>query len=282
MIFLYAALLNNQLVLAVTEAQSQSKMLAKNNYICPQCKQRVKLIIKEKSAYFKHFPSNNNLSGEKEEHALSKAILKNALLEAKFNAQTETSLANGQLRADILVNSKLAFEIQCAPLSKLEFIKRHNLYKNIGVADIWIVGKRHYLLQEIKKSQLIFFRKNKLWHDYYLEILPKQKILRLKYNVQLEPITSKVHYQIENFVISSYGLAKLWHFKPVLKQYCVDPRTQKNYLQLQLTQKTIKGMKIANQLYQRNLTIDELPPTIFSNFRRVNSCNNVITFLHQM
>ena len=279
---MYAALLNDTLVLAVEEAKlTKSNNKVKKHYFCPHCEREVQLIYKDEQSYFKHIPSKVNLSGENEEHAQSKRILTQALRAVHFNAQTEVNLANGQLRADILAASNLAFEIQCAPLNKSEFRHRHFLYRQIGVKDIWIVGKRHFLRQNIKKSQLIFFRRNNFWREYYLEIDPFKKIIRLKYNVLLEPLTNKVHFQEEKFDISAKGLKKLWHFQPSLHKYHVNPKQQRRYLQMQLVHKSLKGMQIANLLYKKRQTIDDLPPWVFNSFRRINSPDNVSKYLNQ-
>lgn len=279
---MYAALLNDTLVLAVEEAKlTKSNNKVKKHYFCPHCEREVQLVYKDEQSYFKHIPSKVNLSGENEEHAQSKRILTQALRAVHFNAQTEVNLANGQLRADILAASNLAFEIQCAPLNKSEFRHRHFLYRQIGVKDIWIVGKRHFLRQNIKKSQLIFFRRNNFWREYYLEIDPFKKIIRLKYNVLLEPLTNKVHFQEEKFDISAKGLKKLWHFQPSLHKYHVNPKQQRRYLQMQLVHKSLKGMQIANLLYKKRQTIDDLPPWVFNSFRRINSPDNVSKYLNQ-
>ena len=279
---MYAALLNDTLVLAVEEAKlTKSNNKVKKHYFCPHCEREVQLVYKDEQSYFKHIPSKVNLSGENEEHAQSKRILTQALRAVHFNAQTEVNLANGQLRADILAASNLAFEIQCAPLNKSEFRHRHFLYRQIDVKDIWIVGKRHFLRQNIKKSQLIFFRRNNFWREYYLEIDPFKKIMRLKYNVLLEPLTNKVHFQEEKFDISAKGLKKLWHFQPSLHKYHVNPKQQRRYLQMQLVHKSLKGMQIANLLYKKRQTIDDLPPWVFNSFRRINSPDNVSKYLNQ-
>ena len=279
---MYAALLNDTLVLAVEEAKlTKSNNKVKKHYFCPHCEREVQLVYKDEQSYFKHIPSKVNLSGENEEHAQSKRILTQALRAVHFNAQTEVNLANGQLRADILAASNLAFEIQCAPLNKSEFRHRHFLYRQIGVKDIWIVGKRHFLRQNIKKSQLIFFRRNNFWREYYLEIDPFKKIIRLKYNVLLEPLTNKIHFQEEKFDISAKGLKKLWHFQPSLHKYHVNPKQQRRYLQMQLVHKSLKGMQIANLLYKKRQTIDDLPPWVFNSFRRINSPDNVSKYLNQ-
>ena len=279
---MYAALLNDTLVLAVEEAKlTKSNNKVKKHYFCPHCEREVQLVYKDEQSYFKHIPSKVNLSGENEEHAQSKRILTQALRAVHFNAQTEVNLASGQLRADILAALNLAFEIQCAPLNKSEFRHRHFLYGQIGVKDIWIVGKRHFLRQNIRKSQLIFFRRNNFWREYYLEIDPFKKIIRLKYNVLLEPLTNKVHFQEEKFDISAKGLKKLWHFQPSLHKYHVNPKQQRRYLQMQLVHKSLKGMQIANLLYKKRQTIDDLPPWVFNSFRRINSPDNVSKYLNQ-
>lgn len=278
---MYAALLNNVLVLAVDEAQKQQNKNLSQKYFCPHCQREVQLIIKKERSYFKHLAQVINMSGENREHALSKELLYTALRKTHFDAQMEASLANGQLRADILASPKLAFEIQCAPLNKSEFRHRHLLYRHLGVKDIWIVGKRHYLEQNLKKSQLIFFRNNQAWQDYYLEINPQQKILRLKYNVLLEPVTNKLHYQIQVFNLNPVGLRNLWHFQPNLQKYQINAQKQKEYLQLQLAQKSLKGMQIAEKLYKKRQTIEDLPSWVFQNFRAVNTCDNVTKYLNQ-
>lgn len=281
MIILYAALLNNELVMAADQAELVKKnptVLTKECYFCPHCQQQVQLVIKKRTSYFKHV-ARVDLSGEKKEHQLSKLLLKEALQTANFEAQTEVTLANGQLRADVLASPRLAFEVQCAPLNRSEFRHRHFLYWQVGIKDVWIVGQRHFLHENLKKSQLIFFRKNELWHDYYFEIDPYQKVLRLKFNVLLEPITDRFHYQVKTFGLNKTGLKKLWLFQPKLKKYYANPIDQRNYLQMQIRQKTITGMQIASKLYHNQMTINDLPKWVFCNFRRVSSYCNALQFL---
>ncbi|MDF7672328.1 competence protein CoiA family protein [Lactobacillus sp. ESL0701] len=275
---MYAALLNNQLVLATVEAQTKSKSV--RNYFCPRCHHRVQLISKADGAYFKHLAKTANMMGERAEHAQSKLLLKEALRTAGFDAQVEIPLAQGQLRADVLASPQLAFEVQCAPLSLSEFNHRHQLYSEIGIVDVWVVGQRHYLRRQLKKSQLLFFRENELWHDYYLEINPQKQQLILKYNILLEPVTTRVHYQKMTFALNAQGLKQLWHFQPQLQVYQVNPGDQRDYLARQLIQQTKTGQSIATALYTRKLTFDDLPDEIFSKMRHVGQLNNVLTYLN--
>ncbi|MDF7638547.1 competence protein CoiA family protein [Lactobacillus sp. ESL0791] len=276
-------MLNKKLVLAVNEAKlvkNNKKKLNAERYYCPRCKKRIILVISQsKNAFFKHLSSSIEVMGEKEEHHSAKLLLKTALTAAGFSAQTEVPLAAGQLRADVLASPSLAFEVQCAPLSENEFNHRHQLYKKEKIIDVWVVGHRHFLRKKIKKTQIIFFRRNHLWHDYYLEIDPQNNFLRLKYNILLAPITNEVYFQQEKFILDEIGLQRFWHFCPVLKNYAVNSLEQKKYLQLQLTQKSIMGLRIAQELYEQHQTLENLPDKVFSTLRPINSQDNVTSYL---
>lgn len=268
---MYAALLKNRLVLAVQEASqviNQKKKLNYEKYLCPRCHKQVILIISEnKNAFFKHLIHYQQQQGEKEEHHNSKMLIKSAFTAAGFNAKVEIPLASGKIRADILISDKLAIEVQCAPLSSKEFYHRHHLYQSIQVLDLWIVGKRHFLKNKIRQTQLIYFRKNKQWGDYYLEVDIKREILVLKYNVQIEPLTSRVKFQRQTFGLNEKGIEKLWNFEPILKSYSIDPKVQKEYLQKQIQRKTKKGLQYAELLYQHQKTLNDLPESLFRTWR---------------
>lgn len=281
---MYAAMLNKKLVLAVSEAylvNSRQKKLNRENYRCPHCNKKVILIISEKkSAFFKHLTSYSNMMGEKEEHHQSKMLFKAALTAAGFNAEVEIPLADGQLRADVLATKKLAFEIQCAPLSDTEFKHRHSLYKKIGVTDIWIVGQRHHLKRNLKHTQLIFFRKNKKWGNYYLEVNPARNCFCLKYNVCQEAVTRRLHYQTKYFALDEIGIKQFWCFKPILKAYTCKPAEQRKYLERQIKQKSKLGLKVAELLYRQKIIVNDLPDSIFK-YRNPGDENMLITYLQK-
>lgn len=97
----------------------------------------------------------------------------------------------------------------------------------------------------------------------------------------LEPLTNKLHFQEEKFDINAIGLKRLWHFHPLLQKYHVNSTQQKQYLQMQLKHMSLKGMQIANLLYKKRQTIEDLPPWVFTNFRKINSPDNVSKYLNQ-
>lgn len=283
---MYAAMLNNKLVLAIEEEQIinlGNKKINSERYICPHCQKRVILVISEKKqAFFKHVTKIDNLQGEKDEHRTSKSLLKSAFTAAGFNARMEVPLLEGQLRADVLVSDKLSLEVQCAPLSDKEYQHRHKLYLDAGILDLWIVGKRHYLKKRLKKTQLIFFRENQLWGLYYLEIDPFHEYLRLKYNIMLEPVTSNLKYQTKIFKLDEVGIRKLWKFKPYKKKYTLKPKKQKTYIHKQILQKTNLGLKIAEQLYKHHLTLDQIPDQVFEKWRKPTEKNKLLQYLDKL
>ena len=285
MIKLYAALLNKKLVLAIEEANlviNRQKRLNTDDYRCPHCHKKVILVISQtKSAFFKHWLNYQNNQGEKEEHHSSKMLLKAAFTALGFPAQTEIPLANGQLRADVLVSPKLALEVQCAPLSDEEFQSRHYLYRKINILDLWIVGKRHYLQKKIRKAQLIFLRKNKIWGNYYLEVDPYRKILRLKFNILRAALTNEIVFQTAIFTLDEIGIKKLLKFRPIKKQFHLNPNKQKQFLWRQIHEKTKFGKQIAEKLYQLHLTVNDLPEEVFSSWREPHEIDQISKFLKE-
>lgn len=280
---MYAAFLNKKLVLAVNEARlirNKIKNINEEKYLCPRCHKRVILIMSQnKIAFFKHLLHYNKTAGEKEEHRNAKLLLKSAFTAAGLVAKTEVPLAAGQLRSDVLVSRKLALEVQCAPLSKQEFVHRHQLYKKIKILDLWIVGSRHYLTKKIKTGQLIFFRKNERWQDYYLEIDVKKNILRLKYNIKQAPISRLIVYQIATFTLDENGIKNFWQYHPNNKQYSPHPVSQKRYLQKQIKQKTKFGLMVATQMYQLGIKIDDLPESVFNTWRIPGELDQISQYL---
>ena len=268
---MYAALLNNKLVLArAEEARVQNKITSLNQekYFCPRCRKKVILVLSEKRLpFFKHQVGQVGQQGEKEEHYRGKINLKTALVAAGFPAKEEVPLAKGELRADILVNSQLAFEIQCAPLSEMEFAHRHGLYKKEGIIDIWIVGRCHYLSNYLNQRQTIFLRFNQKWGFYYLEIDSERELLTLKYQILQEPLTRKIRYQVKRFRIDEVGISKLWQYKPQFIQYQLNKNNQKSYLLKQVQMQTKLGTRIAELLYLRRISLNDLPDYLFNSWR---------------
>lgn len=280
---MYAALLKEKLVTAVAEARfvyQRHKQLNAELYRCPHCRQAVILVLSEaKQPFFRHLRQLSPQKGENWEHHESKMLLQSALTAAGFKARCEVELAQGNLRADVLAAADLAFEVQCAPLSQIEYQHRHALYRREKVQDIWVVGKRHYLQKQLKSTQLIFFRQNASWGSYYLEILPAQQRLRLKYNVTQACLSRRLHYQVHSFCLDEYGLQQFWHFHPYMSALPFSWTQERIYLKKQLQTKSKLGQQIGYLLYQKHLTVADLPENLFQKSRRPGGLSPIINFL---
>jgi competence protein CoiA len=262
---MYAALLNGQLILARTAAGKEGQ------FRCPRCQKQVILVTcQQKSPFFKHLCLNTG-QGEEQEHYMSKCLLKSALTAAGLPAKLEVPLADGRIRADVLASPRLAFEVQCAPLSQEEFAYRNGCYREIGVTDIWVVGHRHFLRRQLNKSQLIYLRENKAWGCYYLEVRPDNHQLSLKYNIWQRPWQNRLFYQQRLFSLDEYGLEKLWHFKPSLVRPQLNPQRQQTFLAEQIRRKTKLGRTAAQLLYENKIQLEEVDVQAFSYWRKPGS-----------
>ncbi|GHV98502.1 competence protein [Lactobacillus nasalidis] len=282
---MYAALLHQELVLAVSEAakvRENPAYLNQEVYRCPRCRKPVILVLSQKAEpFFKHYQVFRGL-GEQEEHRQGKTLLKAALTAAGLPARLEVPLADGALRADVLANPGLAFEVQCAPLGQEEFAHRHALYRSIGIKDIWLVGRRHYLGEKLKQTQLIFFRENQLWGSYYLEIHQADSLLRLKYQVQQAPLSQQLVYRQEDFPLDGEGIAALWRFRPLLPPpEAADWLKERQYLDQQLKEKSRLGQKLGELMYLRGYTLADLPQEAFSHWRKPGEPSWLAGFLQQ-
>ncbi len=282
---MYAAILNQKLVLAINEAEQVSKGLKKLNqesYLCPSCRHRMILILsEEKKPFFKHFYQVKG-TGEKEEHLQAKQLLCTALKANGLRADIEVPLLDQQLRADVLVENRLSFEVQCAPLSGAEFAHRHALYKKLQIKDIWIVGERHYLKNKINRSQKIFLRYSTQWQWYYLEINPFSCVITLKYNILMAALSSELSYEIKTFSLDERGVASLFTFIPSTRKNKISYiQDQKIYLQKQINQKSKLGLKIASLLYQLHYSVADIPDELFLKLREPKEKSPIIIFLQK-
>ncbi len=279
---MYAALLNSTLVLAISEAQlvrTGKKALNQSAYQCPNCGGRVLLSVASKQAFFRHHRSLTTGGGEKAEHHGLKLTLLAALVANGFPAKTEVVLAGGAIRADVLVHSQLAFEIQCAPLGLAEYRQRHQCYQQEQIRDIWIVGRRHFLQSKIKASQCQYFRYAPGWGDYYLEADYARQRLCLSYQVHQAPISRHLYYFRAYFALDDQGLAALWQFQPAEQPVAFSASREQAYLRQQIQQRTRLGQEIAAALYQAGLTVTDLPDQLFRHSRRPGTRNPVLQWL---
>ena len=72
------------------------------------------------------------------------------------NAVLEGWIPETKQRPDIMFNynnQKYVIEYQCSPIAT-EYIERHELYKAVGITDIWICGTEKYLQDNMREKLL--------------------------------------------------------------------------------------------------------------------------------
>ena len=93
----------------------------------------------------------------------------------------EYSLPEIQQVADVLVNEKLALEVQCSPLSQKLLGDRSQGYRSQGYQVIWLLGEKLWLKERLTHLQrgFLYFSQNMGFYAWELDL--KKQVLRLKY-----------------------------------------------------------------------------------------------------
>lgn len=129
------------------------KWASKKILLCPVCGKPYEYCHgKVKTPYFRHMEKNEcedlYSESETEEHLNGKRDLfewiKNQ--DGVANAILEGWIPETKQRPDIVFEyngKKYVIEYQCSPIAT-EYIERHDLYKAVGITDVWIAGYEKY------------------------------------------------------------------------------------------------------------------------------------------
>lgn len=128
----------------------------------------------------------------------------------------EYSLPEIQQIADVLVNEKLALEVQCSPLSQKLLGDRSQGYRSQGYQVIWLLGEKLWLKERLTQLQrgFLYFSQNMGFFVWELDL--KRKILRLKYLLH-QDLRGKLHFQVKEFPYGKGNLLEILRF-PYQKQ----------------------------------------------------------------
>lgn len=144
------------LIIGITTEEELRQLSDSRALICPECKS---LLIyragKIRAPHFAHLIGTEcqtaQTEPETEEHRNGKILLVQWLHKALPTAQItlEAPLQDTGQRADVLLcheSQQIAVEFQCANLSQREWKRRHQLYRNADIQDLWILGssRLHY------------------------------------------------------------------------------------------------------------------------------------------
>ncbi|APT18916.1 competence protein [Amylolactobacillus amylotrophicus DSM 20534] len=269
---MYAALLNEELVTAVAVFARDSQSIQEQNFVCPNCRKPVQLIVSGRSGPFFRHLNTRFRTAETPEHELGKKIIFTAARALGLAAKLEVPLANDQIRADVYIETlgqTYGVELQCAPLTTAEFNVRHNFYHDARISDVWLLGKRHFLHRKIKQIHLDLLRTNADWGSYLIEVDSFGHLFRLKYNIQQDDLSRNCRYQTQQFALDEQGLLALKQFRPrKLLNYRYDYVAGSNYLKQQVRQQTALGKQLSLLCYERGIPVLELAESELVGYRK--------------
>ncbi|MDR0299057.1 MAG: competence protein CoiA [Streptococcaceae bacterium] len=239
----------------------------KQKFFCPACKSEVRLRCGPiKIPHFAHLSlevcevwSEN----ESEQHlSLKKAIYD--WVKPYEKVEVEKYLPELNQTPDLLINNKIAIEIQCSRLSIKRLKERTDTYRKYGYYVVWMLGKDLWLSDRISplQKQFLYFSQNLGF--YYWELDLTKKCLRVKYMIH-ENLKGKLTCLEKDFSFSRENFLKVLGFpfqccKLERLQVKVD-RDLKAYIQRELFHRNPKWMKLQEDLYFRgkNLLTESFP-----------------------
>ncbi|MCK3904072.1 competence protein CoiA [Streptococcus suis] len=156
--------------------------------------------------------------------------------------------------ADLLVNKRLALEVQCSSLSISRLQERTRAYHEAGFQVLWLLGKDLWLKERLTKlhNQFLSFSMNMGFHLWELD--DERKELRLRYLIH-EDLRGKVHCLTKVFPFGQGNLLDILRL-PFAKQAlsrmnCRLDRDLPAYIARQLYYKTPKWLALQAEAYGR-------------------------------
>ena len=242
------------------------------NYFCPACHGRLRLKNGQiKIPHFAHqslqdcdFWSEN----ESTQHLGLKMELYHWLSQTE-KVEIERYLPELNQTPDLLVNDKIAFEVQCSSLSLKRLRERSENYRKHGYTVIWLMGKDLWLSQSMSELQknLMYFSENRGFYFWELD-LDKQK-LRLKSLIH-QDLRGKIIHLTEEFSFGQGNLLEILR-RPFFSQNLAvleikkDPKLV-HFVQQQLFHRSAKWLKIQEKYYQagKNLLEEDFNRPFFA------------------
>lgn len=213
-----------------------------DSYFCPACK--ASLIFKNGLVYTPHFAHRtlNDCHAWSENESAQHLSLKLQLFEwfhQSEKVELEKYLPELEQTPDLLVNDRIAIEIQCSSLSLKRLKERTENYQAYGFKVIWLMGKDLWIKKGMTTLQknLMGFSENRGF--YFWELDEKNQKLRLKSLIH-EDLAHHTMYLTDVFEFQKGNLLSLLRL-PFEKQKCPvleipeqDGKSQFDFIQRQL------------------------------------------------
>lgn len=184
-----------------------TEALKEEDYFCPYCK--TELILKKGIKVTTHYAHKINVhrkcaKAETEKHYYAKFFIANLLKQHGYNVEIEPYCPTIMQYPDILIDSKIAMEIQFSRISLQEIRERSLGFKSLGVEVVWIIedtkyhkGVLHlntfqaYFINPLTRTLITWDKSKQLLYKYsQIQHLEGRKFLAKKEILQMNNIKS--------------------------------------------------------------------------------------------
>ena len=241
------------------------KLPKAGKFFCPACKSEV--ILKSGQIKMPHFAHKSLKNcefwaeNESEQHlSLKKELYDWTKKDEKI--EVEKYLPQLEQTPDLLVNDKIALEVQCSRLSIARLRERTKNYKNHDYHVFWLLGRDLWLREKLDnlQRQFLYFSQNLGFYLWELDLSARK--IRLKYLIHENPC-GQICYLTKNFPFGQGKFLDVLRF-PYQKQLLPNltapkSRDLKKYVAQQLYFQTPKWLKIQGKYYENGRNIlDEI------------------------
>lgn len=228
-----------------------------DHFYCPGCQGQVRLkqgtILRPHFAHIILKDCHYAYENESAQHLELKSALYR-WLKHEVAVEIEALLPElGQI-ADLLVEEKLALEVQCSSLSIQRLLERTKAYQDQGIEVLWLLGKDLWIKDKLTalQKQFLRFSQNMGFHLWELDL--DKQVLRLRYLIH-EDWHGQVQCLTKIFPFEKGRLLSILR-QPYLPQPLLSFQGRMDqqlgrYIAQQLYYQAPKWMELQRQAYER-------------------------------
>ncbi len=228
-----------------------------DHFYCPGCQGQVRLkqgtILRPHFAHIILKDCHYAYENESAQHLELKSALYR-WLKHEVAVEIEAVLPElGQI-ADLLVEEKLALEVQCSSLSIQRLLERTKAYQDQGIEVLWLLGKDLWIKDKLTalQKQFLRFSQNMGFHLWELDL--DKQVLRLRYLIH-EDWHGQVQCLTKIFPFEKGRLLSILR-QPYLPQPLLSFQGRMDqqlgrYIAHQLYYQAPKWMELQRQAYER-------------------------------
>ncbi|MBG9980870.1 hypothetical protein HZY91_07635 [Facklamia sp. DSM 111018] len=248
-----------------------------NCYYCPQCGQRMSLIIKKNGRnFFRHLPQKNvelgrdkqlkiANKGESKEHRKGKLLLCKMSQQFYSSVQMEYPIPKINQIVDVYITNQqqpVILEYQRSIISASCLQTRQRAYRKWTGNVFWLIDHQYFL--DHQESEWIWrnLQYNSSWHFYIVCLDITRKEMVIYYNFP-------VIYYNENYYTTGFAVEMGEDWISLLKepqylnfvklQHFIGKKYKKKAARSSLISKNPSYRKYLINLYQKNIYLDQIP-----------------------